>query len=173
MKLSHKVLFITAIILALASWGIAIYYWNKLPNIIPIHFGISGKADGWAEKSIFYVFLMPCLQSIMLAAFIFLHYKPQYSDIPTTMWLMTLDKKHREHAFKLIRIMLVGISLWIGALFTYMTYAMNQSAIEVNSGMSTPIVFMIVGMMLLWLVYWTVRVYGATKSAIHDTKKVK
>lgn len=171
MRLGHKISFLIAILLALASWGIAIYFWNKLPDVIPIHFGISGKADGWADKTIFNVFLIPFLQSIMLAAFVFLYYKPQYSDIPTTMWLMTLDEKHREHAFRLIRIMLVGISLWIGALFTYMTYAMNQSAIEPNLGMSTPLLFTIIGSMMAWLAYWAFKVYFATKSAIADIKK--
>lgn len=171
MKTSHRIMFIAAVILSLISWGVAVYYWNKLPGVIPIHFGISGKADGWADKSLYYVFLMPFLQSTMLGAFIFLYFKPQYSDIPTTMWLMALDKKHREHAFRLIRVMLVGTSLWIGILFSYMTYAMNYSSVEKDAGISTPIMFSIIGLMMIWLIYWAVKVYCATRSAIADIRK--
>jgi len=170
MKLKHKIYFSIAALLALASWAIAIYYWDKIPQTIPIHFGISGQADGWANKSIFNVSLIPFLQTIFLGLFVFLYYKPQYSDIPTTMWLMTLDKKHRDHAFSLIRIMLVGMSLWLGILFTYMTYGMNISAIGPDSGLSTPIMFSVIGLMILWLTYWTIKVYRATKEAMASSR---
>jgi len=166
MRLKHKILFIIAVILAVTSWAIAIYYWDKLPGTIPIHFGINGQADDWANKSFFYVYLIPIIQSLMLGAFVFLYYKPQYSDMPTTMWLMTLDKKHRDHAFALIRTMLVGMALWIGVLLTYITYGMNASALDSSLGLSTLLMFIIIGLMLVWLVYWTVKVFKATKSAI-------
>jgi uncharacterized membrane protein len=171
MKLNHKIYFIIATLLALASWVVAIYYWDKLPQTIPIHFGISGQADDWANKSIFYVFLIPFLQSLILGMFVFLYYKPQYSDIPTTMWLMTLDKKHRDHAFSLIRTMIIGMSLWIGVLFTYITYGMNASALDSDSGLSTPIMFIIIGLMIVWLIFWTVKVYRATKEVMKSIRK--
>ena len=171
MKKNHKVLFIIAALLAIVSWGVAIYYWDKLPASIPVHFGITGQADGWAERSLFFVYLIPLLQTILLAGFIFLYYKPQYSDIPTTMWLMTLDKKHREHAFSLIRTMLVGTALWIGFLFTYITYGMNVAALDKDASLSSPIMLSLVVLMVLWLAVWTVRVYKATKQAINATKK--
>jgi uncharacterized membrane protein len=170
MKLSHKLLFVVSIALAISSWVIALYYWDKLPSIIPVHFDISGQADSWENKSIFYVFMIPFLQTVMLAAFAFLYRKPQYSDIPTTMWLMTLDKKHRDHAFKLIRIMLVGISVWIGLLFTYITFGMNASSLDSNFGMSTPIMFTIIGLMIIWLMFWTVKVYRVTKQVIKSNR---
>lgn len=172
MKTKHKILVIVAILMALASWVIAVYYWVKLPNNIPKHFGFNGQPDGWAAKSIFSVFLLPAIQTVMQAGFIFLYYKPQYSDMPTTMWLMTIDKKNREHAFSLIRTMLVGTSLWIGALFTYLTYGINISAINENSGLNSWAMGVLVGGMLIWLAFWTVRVYKATKLAMSATNKV-
>ncbi len=171
MKVQHKIYFSMAVLLALTSWIIAIYYWGKLPQVIPIHFGISGQADDWADKSIFYVYMIPFLQTLILAMFVFLYYKPQYSDIPTTMWLTTLDKKHREHAFELIRIMLVGMSIWLGLLFTYMTYGMNAASMKSDTGLSTPLLFSIIGLMIVWLIYWTVKVYRATKEAIKSAQK--
>lgn len=172
MKTKHKILFGIAILMALVSWIIAIYYWGKLPNIIPVHFGISGQPDNWETKSLFYVFLIPFLQVLMQACFIFLYYKPQYSDMPTTMWLMTLDKKHRDHAFSLIRVMLIGTSLWIGALFTYLTYGMNTAALSQSSGLMPWLMGALVGGMLIWLIIWSIKVYRATKLAISAFNKV-
>lgn len=171
MKKKHKLLFAIAFALAIASWLIAIYYWGKLPSSIPTHFGFSGQADAWSDKTIISVFLMPLIQSLILGLFVFLYYKPQYSDIPTTMWLTTLDKKHKEHAFKLIRIMMVGMSIWIGVLFTYITYAMNASAVDKSNSLSSGLIFAIIGLMILWLTYWTVKVYKATKEVIASAKK--
>lgn len=167
MKTWHKVGLIVAGVLALASWVIAVYYWGKLPAIIPIHFGISGQADAWNDKSLLYVFLIPVLQTVMLGGFVFLYYKPQYSDMPTTLWLMTMEPHKREHAFDLIRTMIIGVSLWIGALFTYMTYAMNTSAVNTDFGPNPWILLGIIGLMLAWLVWWTLKVYRATKEAMN------
>jgi len=166
MKTWHKVGFAVAIILALASWVIALSYWGKLPSVIPTHFGISGQPDAWNDKSIWWAFLIPGLQSLMLGSFVFLYYKPQYSDMPTTLWLMTMEQHKRDHAFDLIRTMLVGIALWIGILFTYLTYGMNASALQQGVGLIPVIMMSVVGGMLVWLVWWTVKVYRATKEAM-------
>lgn len=173
MKTKHKILFIISGAMALTSLAIAIYYWAKLPDIIPTHFGFNGQPDDWNEKSVFYVFLLPILQIFMQAMFVFLYYKPQYSDMPTTMWLVTLDKKYRDHAFELIRVVMIGTSLWVGALLTYMTYMMNFSAMNSDIGMSPWILGAIVIGMLAWLTYWTIKVYKATKTAVLKANKVK
>jgi len=170
MKLSHKILYLLAILLALASLAIAITYWSRLPEMIPVHFGISGEPDDWVSRSLFYAFLLPGLQVILLALFVFLYYKPQYSDIPTTMWLMTLDKKYRNHAFDLIRTMLAGTAVWIGVLFTYLTYGMNVVAVNEKDRISSGFMGLIITLMLLWLTYWTFKVYKSTKSAIASMK---
>lgn len=166
MKKWHKVGLGIAAVLAVVSWVIAIYYWGKLPNLIHTHFGITGQADGWSTKSIFSVFFIPFLQSLMLAGFVFLYYKPQYSDMPTTLWLMTMEQHKRDHAFELIRTMIIGVGIWIGVLFTYITFGMNSVALDNSHGLSSWILFGLIVLMLLWLVWWTVKVYRATKEAM-------
>lgn len=166
MKLWHKIGLGVAVLLAVVSWAIAIYYWGKLPNPIPTHFGINGLPDAWSPKTYFYAFFIPELQTLMAASFIFLYYKPQYSDMPTTLWLMTMEEHKREHAFDLIRTMLVGVAIWTGLLFTYLAYAMNSAALVKNTGLSPYIMLGILGLMLVWLVWWTVKVYRATKEAM-------
>jgi len=165
MKNWHKIGLAIAGVLALTSIVIVVYYWGKLPALIPTHFGFNGQADGWSNKSLFSAFLIPALQLVMLAGFVFLYYRPQYSDMPTTLWLMTMEKTKRDHAFDLIRTMTVGIALWIGVLFTYITYIMNQSALK-GGGPSPWVMLVLIGGMLAWLVWWTVKVYRATKDAI-------
>ncbi|MGE5327718.1 MAG: DUF1648 domain-containing protein [Thiobacillus sp.] len=170
MKKSHKIIFIISILLLAISWGVAISSWSRLPSIIPIHFGITGQPDGWAGKSVFYVFLLPVIQTLILLLLGFLYYKPQYSDIPTTMWLNIIDKKHRDHAFGLIRSMMVGIVLWVSLLMTYMSYGMNNAAIS-KQNLSPIILTLLVVCLVVWIVYWTIRVYQDTKKAIRSIKR--
>lgn len=171
MKINHKIGFAIAAALAIASWIITVYYWDKLPNVIPTHFGFNGQVDGWANKSLFYVLMVPVLQSIMLVGFVFLYYKPQYSDMPTTLWLMSLEKKHRDHAFSLIRVMLVGTLIWISVLFTYITYSLNASALNKDLGVSPWIMSAIIISMIVWLIFWSIRVFKATKQAMRQIKQ--
>jgi hypothetical protein len=173
MKQKHKAIFFIAFILAVVSWMTAAYYWDKLPAVIPVHFGIDGLPNSWADKSLFFVFLIPILQTLMLAGFAFLYHKPQYSNIPTTMWLMALGKKQRDNAFDMIRTMLTGTVLFIGVLFTYITYEMNVSAFDAKSGLSPLIMFGLLGLMMIWLGYWTYKVYNATKKAVKANKRKK
>lgn len=49
-KKNRKKLLISSIIILLPT-VIGLILWNKLPDKIPVHFGIDGKVDGWAEKT--------------------------------------------------------------------------------------------------------------------------
>lgn len=142
-----------------------------MPSVIPVHFGISGAADSWADKSIWYVFLLPALQTVMTVVFFVLYYKPQYTNMPSTMWLMTLDKKYREVAFGLIRNMMAGTIIIVGVLLTYMAYGMNNSAVNESVGLSPTIMLMILGVMFIWLIFWSVKIYRETRLRMKSIKK--
>lgn len=173
MKQWHKFALIASALLAIVSWVIAILFWDKLPQVIPTHFGISGMADDWQNKSILWAFMLPAVQTLMVVMFGFLYWKPQYSDIPTTMWIMTMEESIKDHAFSMIRKMLAGTSLWIGVLLTYMVYMMNKSALNKNIGMNPWLMLILVGSMLIWLIWWTIKVYRATKEAISTQSQKK
>ena len=166
MKTKFKITFAIIVILAIASWAIAFYYWDKLPAVIPIHFGVSGAADGWADKSVWQVSFLPLIQTAMLALFVFVYTRPQYSNIPSTMWLMALNDKQQQQAYDLIRTMNAGVSVFTGLLFTYITFSMNYSAISFNQNLSSPVILAVVGLMLVWVAYWTIKIYKITKKQI-------
>jgi uncharacterized membrane protein len=63
----HLVLFVFAICVGIALVLLArtAEAWPRLPERVPIHFGASGLPDGWAEKSVASVFLVPILALVM------------------------------------------------------------------------------------------------------------
>ncbi|MCK9641708.1 MAG: DUF1648 domain-containing protein [Prolixibacteraceae bacterium] len=166
----HLLVFILCAILAVASWVIAIYYWGKLPPTIPTHFGFSGMADSWGQKSIWYVFMIPTLQALMLIGFGFLYFKPQYTSMPTTMLLMSLEKKKRDYAFDLIRNMLIVTLLLLGIFFTYLTYGMNYSALHVSVGLLPQVMIAWIVTLVAWLIFYNVKVYRVTKKFLGKVK---
>lgn len=166
----HRWAFIAAIILAMASWAIALYYWDKLPAVIPTHFGLSGQADDWSNKSVWYAFMIPFLQSVMLIGFGFLYHKPKFTNMPTTMLLDALEQPKREHAFKLIRTMLVITTLFIGVFFTYLTFGMNYSALHENVGLIPQIMIAWIVILFAWLIWYNIKVYRLTKQFLAKSK---
>ena len=171
MKLKYKICFSIAILLTIISWSISLSFWDKLPLIIPVHFGISGEANSWADKSIWYAFLMPMLQTFMTGMFIFLYYKPQYTNMPSTMWLTVLDKKHRDRAFDLIRSMMAGTIIAVGLLFTYMTYGMNNSALNSSVGLLPGVMVAFLITLFLWIAFWYIKIYKETGLSVKDFNK--
>lgn len=63
----HAALFVFAICVGLALVLLArtVEAWPRIPERVPIHFGASGLPDGWAEKSVASVFLVPILGLVM------------------------------------------------------------------------------------------------------------
>lgn len=169
----HLWLLILCAILAIASWVIAIYYWGKLPQTIPTHFGLSGQADSWNDKNLFFVFMIPVLQLVMVVGFVFLYFRPQYTSMPTTMLLMTLEKSKRDHAFMLIRNMLIITLIFVGVFFTYLTFAMNYSALHSDVGLMPQLMIIWLVALFAWLIWYNVKVYRVSKKYLADIKKLK
>ena len=83
-------------------------FWNKIPDIVPVHFNPSGNADGSGSKAIL-VFLMPL---ILLA----------------TQWILffisSFDKKSKEQSKKVYRMV-----LWIIPIVTFYVCGLMYSII--------------------------------------------
>lgn len=54
-SLALKILEAISLALLLFSIVIIIYYWQKLPQTIPMHFGASGAPDGWGPRSAIWI----------------------------------------------------------------------------------------------------------------------
>lgn len=55
----------TVILLAVAPSAILAFYYPYLPDVVPIHWNISGEADRWERKSLASVFFLPILAAYL------------------------------------------------------------------------------------------------------------
>lgn len=68
MKLSK--FHLLSLLIIVASFGIAAYFYPQMPEHIASHWGASGEVDGWMPK-IWGLFLMPAISTILFFVFLF------------------------------------------------------------------------------------------------------
>lgn len=113
MKLSPKLIAIFAVFITLVNLGIAIYSFATLPEIIPIHFGANGKADGWGSK--FTIFLLPIIGLVLNGVLFSVRNQPfSYLNLPLKMSQKNIEKRIELGTQLIDRVNLtVSILFWI------------------------------------------------------------
>jgi uncharacterized membrane protein len=116
-----KVLESTALLLLLALWGLVLYRFPRLPEIIPIHYNAAGHPDGYGRKAS--LFLLPLLATLLLAGLTALNRYPHIFNYPVTI---TPENAGRHYALatRMIRCLKLAIML----IFIIITYKIIQSA---------------------------------------------
>lgn len=116
--------------LLVAMWAIAIREYSSLPEIIGIHFGLNGEADGFGGKG--FVFLMPAL-STAVAAFAALmnSVKMRWSiNLVVPVYLDTVaEGKEYE---KLLKIMSGGVNITLLLMVAMFFQAAYSIAMQVR-----------------------------------------
>lgn len=154
---------VLATLFMIGNWVLVAVYYNRLPNIIPAHFGPSGLPDYWIQKEFWSVFLSPIIQTIMVALFLFLYRFPQYSNIPTTIILMGIEKEKREKIFEMIRNLLVITLLWINLFLGYISYVIIGVALDKIKGLQPIVTILFLVTFFVWLIYYIVKMIFKTK----------
>ena len=62
------------------TWRLALQSWAGLPDRIPIHFGFSGKPDGWGKKG--FIWLFPAMAVLVYAAMSITSFLPATFNYP-------------------------------------------------------------------------------------------
>ncbi|MFA6151792.1 MAG: DUF1648 domain-containing protein [Chitinophagaceae bacterium] len=62
---TDKAIEVSGYILLVLMWALPLFYYSRLPEIIPIHFNAAGKVDGYGIKAT--IFLLPAIGSALFA----------------------------------------------------------------------------------------------------------
>lgn len=133
-----KVINKITVILALVSFVLPIIMWNQIPDTIPTHFGPSGRADAWGDKSslILVLILVLVLLGVMNIAIYYV--------------------KVNELSFYP---MLVVTNLGIQCLFSYLIFASMKAKENLDIG-----VFVITLIGIFGPIIWFLMKYGKHRS---------
>ena len=111
---------LTGKLFLVVMWGLTLYTFLKMPPTIPIHFNVSGKADGYGNKMT--VLILPILATIIYVGFTALNKHPYLFNYMTTITDQNAEKQYTIATRMLRKVklaILVIFSLII--LFIYFT----------------------------------------------------
>lgn len=150
----------------IASWVIGARYYTLLPDRIPIHYDLSGQANGWASKSFWSVFIVPLAQTFLALLFALLSRYPQYSNIPTTIALEALQPEVRECVYAVVRKMLSLICAAVNAFMLILYAQMLRAAVDPQPQLDTRwLIILTIGLALL-ITISTVRAFRAMRRIV-------
>lgn len=104
LKKFDKILEGIAIIVFISIWATVIYFYNSLPEIIPVHFDLSGNVDRVGNKSS--IFTLPFIASFI---YLLLTIISKYPQSLNYLQEITLDNAQSQYTFaiRLLRIVKV------------------------------------------------------------------
>ncbi|PZR22490.1 MAG: hypothetical protein DI539_05330 [Flavobacterium psychrophilum] len=104
-------------------WAYVIIGYPALPEIIPTHFGMGGKADAWGSKDS--VFMGPGFATLIMLFVTFIQRKPH-----TFNYNEDITPENAERQYTLMVRMLRVLKACIGLLFILIEYTTGAAAIE-------------------------------------------
>src|SRR5262245_19577295 len=110
-----------SIVFLILSWWIAISSYPRLPEAIPVHFGIKGEPDRWGGR--WMIFLLPAFQSMIFAMQYLIF---NYVDIGAS-------KPTPEAMKPPLHLLMVELQV----LFAYLTWRTSEIAFERAKGLGS------------------------------------
>jgi uncharacterized membrane protein len=113
--------------------GGSIAVWDKLPERMPLHFGIDGNPDSWGAKSILSWFIMPAiavgLTVLMygIAALIIRH--PEFINMPDKKKFLELPVESRKNVSAALKGMLYWVGVLLNVVFVLVQFGSYRAAI--------------------------------------------
>ncbi len=107
---------------------VAVNY-RQLPEIIPIHFGISGAADGFGSK-----IWLPMLTILSIVMYITMTVARRFPQCSNTPWKITDENRQRQYA--LIQSLLTWLKAENAVLFAFLQWTMVQIALGADTALN-------------------------------------
>jgi uncharacterized membrane protein len=115
----EKSLEIMAVIVLLVHIGMTFYLFKNLPDIVPTHFGLDGKPNGFGSKKTLWI--LPLI-SLFLQSFMSLINSPESFNYLTEL---TPDNVEKEYRFA--RTFLVAMRLFVAVVFLMISWFISDT----------------------------------------------
>lgn len=119
---SHRLRQINIVLLC-AFFAACIYYWNKLPSRLPLHYGATGRAD-YAPVSTTLWFALPCvavaLSVLMYGLCCYAEANPQTWNTPNRAAFLHSSPAEHEPIYEMLRRGLTWTAIISTVLFAYL-----------------------------------------------------
>ena len=129
--IADKIMEVAAAILLVLIWVLAVIFYHKLPDIIPVHFNFLGEVDKWGNKG--YIFLMAGIATLaMIGTGVSAYFPTRMTNFP-----IRLTEKNILPQVKLASHYLRILNILLGILFIIILCSMSESLFPVRQGLFT------------------------------------
>jgi len=124
----NLVLLLLIAILGATSWG-------RLPDKVPVHFGVDGTPNRWINRGgeFLFLFFIPWLLTALLFAFSrlipWMRNHPQWINIPHKERFLALPQERQEPFFTSMQVHFMLMAVTLNLLFLGLIYATIQVAL--------------------------------------------
>ncbi|MFN4198440.1 MAG: DUF1648 domain-containing protein [Flavobacterium sp.] len=147
---SDRTLDLMTVFLLVVFWGISFYYYNDLPEEIPIHFDYAGEVDNYADKKT--IFLLPLFGS-MLAGFLTL-----VSRHPETFnYTVTITQENAERQYRNAMLMMRVMRIVIVFVFMLIDWEVIQIALGNSEGLGVWFLPILLIVVFVPIIYFAIR----------------
>ncbi len=108
--------------------ALPLYYFDKLPEIIPNHFGANGEPDGFGDKRV--IWSLPIIGVVMYVGMSWLNNYPHIFNYP-----QQITKENAEKFYTIGTKMLRVLNTLITCVCVFMTYSIIQTALGNQNGL--------------------------------------
>jgi uncharacterized membrane protein len=140
---AEKLVIATLIIL----WLLPLFYFNSLPERIPLHFDGSGNPDSWGSR--YTIFVLPAIGTVLYFFMTLMGKHHNLMNFPVQR-----TPENEEALIQMTRLQLRYTKLLVNLLFIYIVWGMVQIALEKASTMAIWPIFFFVGIILLMTGYY-------------------
>ena len=134
-------------------WGITIFSYANLPEIIPTHFNASGQADDEGSKMI--LFFLPVIGTLIFVVLTVLNQYPHIFNYPVAITEANAQKQY-NNAVRMLKV----LKLIIAAVFSILVFLIYHAASPDNGSLGIWFLPVVLGIILIPLGYF---VYIAVK----------
>jgi len=119
---------ISGALILLFMFGVVMKNWAALPEVIPSHYDLSGKPEGWSTKNVLWI--LPALSVVLYAGLTVLS---KYPHIYNYAWPIT--PKNTRAQYQIARQMIIILKTAIVLIFAYIVWQTIQTALGKSNGL--------------------------------------
>ncbi len=139
-----------ALFILLLMFGIAAYYFNQLPDTIPIHFNGKGEADGYGSKNT--IWFLPILSVIMFLGLWKASKIPHLYNYPGK-----ITEENAENKYRIASRMMRGLNVIIMVIFCYIVWTSIRVALGTQGGLGSFFLICILVGLSVFIFYFIIR----------------
>lgn len=137
-------------ILLLTVWAFTVMNYNNLPDIIPVHYDLSGAADRFGSKN--HILALPFIATILFVASTILNRFPHVLNYPTPI-TKTNALMQYTNATRMIRYLKLAIVI----IFGLIVFQTIQTANGQKDGLGAWFIFLVMGLIFLPIMFFLIK----------------